>query len=86
MSLCGYRLTYTRMSLHCSGTMDNPDVCGHKYQPCVYMGIGKHVQSLCIYVHIEKGLMLMSIYISILDSLIFYVHIETSLIGGSRSN
>ena len=31
---------------HCSGTMGNPDVCGHKYQPCVYVGIGKHVQSL----------------------------------------
>ena len=31
---------------HGSGTMDNPDACGHKYQPCVYVGIGKHVQSL----------------------------------------
>ena len=36
-------------------TIKYPDVCGHKYQPCVYMGIGKHVQSLCIYIHQYLG-------------------------------
>ena len=26
--------------------MENPDVCRHKYQTCVYVGIQKYVQSL----------------------------------------
>ena len=33
---------------HCSGTKENPDVCGHKYQTCIYMGIWVDIENFPI--------------------------------------